>query len=489
MIFYRIFDIFFFFQMVKREVADGKIVNVSFRHEGDGIQDQTGDFKMMTEPDISSLYKPDFPTLTIQEAGVVREEILDETQYTLGRGVDCQLILADNNVSRHHAELKFNGTAWCITDLDSVNGTFVNTSPVSSVELKHMDTIQIGSAVLIFNDPHHPGEVEQWNNVEDPEASNFNFESMQRVIRRLEENIATVFKGNPEVIRDLIVCLMADGHLLLEDAPGVGKSLLAQTLAKSVQGKYKRIQFTPDMLPSDITGMNIYDDMKKDTRFLPGPIFGNVILADEINRTTPRTQSSLLECMSEAVITLDGKRHILPKPFFVIATQNPNDYQGTYPLPEPQLDRFLMRLSIGYPTPEAEKEILDSQMTGHVLSRISYVIRSNDVLRCQALVRQVAVSDAIKEYMIAIANATRHHEALVNGISPRATLALMRSCQSLAAYNDRNYVTPHDVRCMLKPVFSHRLNLKLKAKAQWRSVDDLLDKIAESVKLKNEDTI
>ena len=444
---------------------------------------------MMTEKENSPGFKTDLATLTIQEAGTAREKLLDETHYVLGRGSDCGILLADSNVSRHHAELRFNGSAWVITDLDSANGTFVNGSPVSTLELKHMDTIQLGSVVLVINDPHRPGEVELWNNEEDPESSSFNFESMQRVIRRLKENIAQVFKGKPEVIRDLIVCLMADGHLLLEDVPGVGKSLLAQTLAKSIQGRYKRIQFTPDMLPSDITGMNIYDDVQKDFRFLPGPIFGNVILADEINRTTPRTQSSLLECMSESAVTIDGRRHVLPKPFFVIATQNPGDYQGTYPLPEPQLDRFLMRLSIGYPSPEAEKEILDSQMTGNVLSRISYVIRSNDVLRCQALVRQVAVSDAIKEYIIAIADATRRHEALVNGISPRATLALMRSCQSLAAFDGRNYVTPRDVRSMLEPVFGHRLTLRLKARAQMQSVEKLLEKIAESVKLKNEDRL
>lgn len=444
---------------------------------------------MMTEKEISPGFKTDLTTLTIQEAGTAREKLLDETHYILGRGSDCGILLADNNVSRHHAKLEFNGASWVITDLDSANGTFVNGSPVSTLELKHMDTIQLGSAVLIINDPHRPGEVEVWNNEEDPEASSFNFESMQRIIRRLKENISKVFKGKPEIIRDLIVCLMADGHLLLEDVPGVGKSLLAQTLAKSVQGRYKRIQFTPDMLPSDITGMNIYDDVRKDFRFLPGPIFGNVILADEINRTTPRTQSSLLECMSESAVTIDGRRHVLPKPFFVIATQNPGDYQGTYPLPEPQLDRFLMRMSIGYPSPEAEKEILDSQMAGNVLSCISYVIRSNDVLRCQALVRQVTVSDAIKEYIISIAGATRSHEALVNGISPRATLALMRACQSLAAYNGRNYVTPQDVHSMLVPVFGHRLNLRLKARAQMQSVEKLLAKIAGSIKLKNEDRI
>ena len=431
----------------------------------------------------------DCATLTIQESGISREVVLTGNVYTIGRDNDCDIILFDSNVSRRHAELKCENAVWSISDSNSVNGTFVNTTPISNHILKHLDTIQIGTAVLAFNDPHALDEGEKWNNQENPESSEFNFESMLRVIRRLEENIGKVFKGNPGVIRDLIVCLMADGHLLLEDAPGVGKSLLAQTLAKSVQAVYRRIQFTPDMLPSDITGMNIYDDVKKDFRFLPGPIFGNVILADEINRTTPRTQSSLLECMSESAVTTDGRRHVLPKPFFVIATQNPGDYQGTYPLPEPQLDRFLMRLSIGYPSKEAEKEILDGQISGAPLSTISYVIRSNDVVRCQALVRGVTVSDAIKNYIIEIADATRKHEALVNGISPRATLALMRSSQSLAAYHGRNYVTPRDIRDMLKPVFSHRLKLKLKAKAKWQNTDQLLEKIADSIKLPNEDKL
>ena len=443
----------------------------------------------MTRQDFPDTGRMDHPTLTIQESGITKEALLDQELFIIGRDGDCGIIMDDNNISRHHAQLKFQDGEWIITDLNSANGTFVNTRPVSSQILKHMDIIQLGGAMLVFNDPHNhaAGEAEKWNNEDDAEASAFNFESMKRVIHRLEENIAKVFKGNPRAIRDLIVCLMADGHLLVEDAPGVGKSLLAQTLAKSVQAQYKRIQFTPDMLPSDITGMNIYDDARKVFRFLPGPIFGNVILADEINRTTPCTQSSLLECMSESVVTIDGKSHVLPKPFFVIATQNPGDYHGTYPLPEPQLDRFLMRISIGYPSMEDEKEILTSQMSGQVLSHISYVIRSNDVIRCQALVRTVKVSDSIKEYMIAIADATRKHEALLNGTSPRATLALMRSCQSLAAYNGRNFVTPEDVRSMLKVVFSHRLCLKLKAKAEWKSVDELLDSIAEKIKLKNED--
>jgi MoxR-like ATPase len=243
------------------------------------------------------------------------------------------------------------------------------------------------------------------------------------------------------------------------------------------------------MLPSDITGMNVYVDVKKEFRFLPGPIFGNVILADEINRTTPRTQSSLLECMSESAVTMDGKRHVLPKPFFVIATENPEDYQGTYPLPEPQLDRFLMCLRIGYPSPKEEIEILDTQITTHPLNSISYVIYSNDVVHRQALVRKVNVSAAIKEYIVQIANATREHPALVNGMSPRASLALMRASQSLALYNGRDYVIPKDVRDLFKLVIAHRLRLKLRYRAEFRDVEEVLDKIVSSIKLKNEDQL
>ena len=431
----------------------------------------------------------DGPYLVIQEGnGQNREFPLTLSVTILGREPDCEVVLSDRNVSRHHAILCREPEGVLIKDLSSANGTFVNAQPVTTQMLKHLDTIQIGGVMLVFNDPGMAasgGEAEsRWANLSE---ESLNFDNLRQVIRALENNISIVFKGHQEVIRNLIVCMLADGHLLLEDTPGVGKSLLAQTLAKSVQAKYRRIQFTPDMLPSDITGANVYDEKVGMFRFLPGPIFGNVILADEINRTTPRTQSSLLECMSESAVTIDGKAHVLPKPFFVIATQNPEDYQGTYPLPEPQLDRFLMCLNIGYPSPDAEMEILDSQAVAHPLNSISFVIKSNDVVYCQALVRKVKVSPKIKDYIVRIANATREHPALTNGCSPRASLALMRSCQSLAAYNGRDYVIPKDVREMLKLVLSHRLRLKLRCRAEWHDVPHVLDSIVKSLKMSNED--
>lgn len=432
--------------------------------------------------------RPESPYLVIQEGyGKNRKFSLDRDSVTLGRDPDCDIVIADQNVSRHHATLSLEQKGVLLKDMGSFNGTFVNSQPVTSQMLKHLDVIQVGGAILVFNSPGALSDEDNETRWGDISKEDLNVEKLRQVVRQLEANICQVFKGNPDVVRNLIVCLLADGHMLLEDAPGVGKSLLAQTLAKSIQAQYRRIQFTPDMLPSDITGTNIYDETSGSFRFLPGPIFGNVILADEINRTTPRTQSSLLECMSESAVTIDGKAHVLPKPFFVIATQNPEDYHGTYPLPEPQLDRFLMCLHIGYPSPKAEMEILDSQIYSHPLNSISYVIRSNDVVYCQALVRKIKVSAGIKEYIVQIANATREHPALINGCSPRASLAVMRSCQSLAAYNGRDYVTPRDVREMLKLVLSHRLRLKLRFRSEWHDVDHVLDSILDSIKIKDED--
>ncbi len=431
------------------------------------------------------------PTLTIQEGyGSTREFVMKKKSIIIGRDPECDIVIDKNEASRQHAKLTRKDDGFFIQDLKSVNGVFLNSMPISGEQqIKHQDIIQIGSAMLVFNDPNNLllDHDLQSTATKTVESMNFSFDFIKYVVQKLEENISIVFKGKPEVIRNAIVCLFADGHLLLEDMPGVGKSILAQTLAKSIQGVYRRIQFTPDMLPSDVTGMNIYDEGSKEFRFIPGPIFGNVILADEINRTTPRTQSSLLECMSESVITIDGKTHVLPKPFFVIATQNPEDYHGTYPLPEPQLDRFLMRLSIGYPEAAAEKEIMVSQATIHPLNTISYVVKATDIVHCNALTRKVIVSDKLKEYIIKISNATREHPALCGGCSPRASLGLMRVSQALAAYYARDYVLPRDVREMVKPVLAHRMKLKLRVQGEWTNVDNVLDAILEEIPMENED--
>lgn len=422
------------------------------------------------------------PTLTIQEGyGAGHEIVLDHDNIVIGRDPECDIQINDRNVSRHHLRISGTPGNMFAEDLGSANGTFVNSQPIRKKQIKHLDVIQIGSVMMVFNAPDCSGPDEENTN-------SYTFEFLHRTVANLERNIAIVFKGKPEVIQNVIVCMLADGHLLIEDVPGVGKSVLAQALAKSVQAQYRRIQFTPDMLPSDITGMNIYDEKEKTFKFLPGPIFGNVILADEINRTTPRTQSSLLECMSESVVTIDGRAHVLPKPFFVIATQNSEDYHGTYPLPEPQLDRFFMQISIGYPKPEDEMEILTSQTNSHPLSAISYVIKGTDVVHCQALVRSVRVSEQVKRYIVDIINETRRHPALNNGGSPRATLALMRCAQSLAAYRGRDFVTPKDIRDILPAVLAHRLHLKLRAQAEWKSVENVLNSIIESIRLENEET-
>jgi pSer/pThr/pTyr-binding forkhead associated (FHA) protein len=266
----------------------------------------------------------DLPTFTIQEGyGTTQEYVMNKNNIIIGRDPECDIVINKNETSRQHARVTRKDNKFYIEDLNSVNGLFLNSVPTSGKQqIKHQDIIQIGSSMLVFNDPNNTLLESDFQDTQTKtvESMNFSFDFIKYVVKKLEENIGIVFKGKPDVIRNAIVCLFADGHLLLEDMPGVGKSILAQTLAKSIQGVYRRIQFTPDMLPSDVTGMNIYDESSKQFRFLPGPIFGNVILADEINRTTPRTQSSLLECMSESVITIDGKAHVLPKPFFVIAT-------------------------------------------------------------------------------------------------------------------------------------------------------------------------
>jgi MoxR-like ATPase len=273
----------------------------------------------------------------------------------------------------------------------------------------------------------------------------------------LATNVGEVFLGKPEVIRLAIVALLADGHLLLEDVPGVGKTLLAKALARSLGCKFNRIQFTPDLLPGDLIGVTIYREKTGEFIFQPGPLFGEVLLADEINRATPRTQSALLEAMSERQVTVDGNTHRLGPPFLVVATQNPHEFEGTYPLPESQLDRFLIRVRIGYPDREAERSILTQHRAGEPVENVKPVLNPADILALQTHTRSIRVDPAITEYILDLVNQTRAHAEVQLGASTRATIAIYRAAQALAVTYGRDYVVPDDVKRLAEPVLAHRL--------------------------------
>ncbi|MEK6233588.1 MAG: MoxR family ATPase, partial [Planctomycetales bacterium] len=251
--------------------------------------------------------------------------------------------------------------------------------------------------------------------------------------------------------------LLANGHILLEDVPGVGKTLLAKALSQSVQGEFSRLQLTPDLLPSDIVGSSVYNNQTGEFVYKPGPLFANIVLADEINRTTPRTQSALLEAMSEGRISVDGHTHSLPRPFMVVATQNPFEFEGTYPLPENQLDRFLIRMEMGHPDRESEREILRGHRQGEPVDELKSVLDVEQVLALQETVREVKVDDAVSDYILDVVQATRESEDLRVGVSPRGSLALYRAAQAVALTEDRDYVVPDDVKSLCVPVLAHRV--------------------------------
>ncbi|HEV7224426.1 MAG TPA: MoxR family ATPase [Pirellulales bacterium] len=283
---------------------------------------------------------------------------------------------------------------------------------------------------------------------------------LQSLVGELEANIAKVVLGKSDVVRLCIVALLAGEHVLLEDVPGVGKTLVGKALAKSIAAKFCRLQFTPDLLPSDIVGSSVFNAKTSEFFFSPGPIFANIILADEINRTTPRTQSALLEAMSDAQVSIDGHTHHLPRPFMVIATQNPFEFEGTYPLPESQLDRFLLRISVGYPSREDELQVLAIHRSGEPLENLSPVIDCAQVLALQQAVRQVTVDESIYEYLLDIVEATRNSAELHVGVSTRGALCLYRAAQSLALIEGRDYVVPDDVKRLASPVLAHRVITK-----------------------------
>lgn len=305
-----------------------------------------------------------------------------------------------------------------------------------------------------------------------------------QAIRSIQDNISRVIKGKPLVIEMTVVALLARGHLLLEDVPGVGKTTLAHSLARSLDCSFKRIQFTSDLLPSDIVGVSIFNRQKQAFEFMPGPIFANIVLADEINRTTPKTQSSLLEAMSEAQISVDNQTYPLSQPFMVIATQNPSEYHGTFPLPESQLDRFLMRLRIGYPSPEEERKVLDRAPSLHPAEELDSVLTAQDVLDLQAEVDKVFVDESLTEYLLSIVQATRQSELLSLGVSTRGALALSRTAKALALVRGRTYCLPDDIKELAPTVLSHRIMVARSQGIRQRSFEQaerIIQDLVESI--------
>jgi len=295
------------------------------------------------------------------------------------------------------------------------------------------------------------------NSPQTSEMSSPDVDELMSLLNRLLENIGTVVLGKTEVIKLAVVALLAEGHILIEDVPGVGKTLLARALAASIDCSFRRVQFTPDLLPSDIIGSSVYNAASGEFVFKPGPIFANVILADEINRTTPRTQSALLEAMSDTQVSVEGKTYTLEPPFIVLATQNPYEFEGTYVLPESQLDRFMIRLRMGYPVRSEERRVLSSHRAGEPVETLRPVLMAEDVLQLQRAVRNVRVDDAIAEYLLDIVHATRKGEELHVGVSTRGALTLYRAAQSLAFVSGREYVIPDDVKSLAVPVLAHRV--------------------------------
>jgi MoxR-like ATPase len=306
---------------------------------------------------------------------------------------------------------------------------------------------------------------------------------VQEFVAPLIQNVERVIVGKRQAIEFMMVALLCEGHVLLEDVPGSGKTMLARSIAASLGISFKRIQCTPDLLPNDITGVSIFNQKSGEFEFRPGPIFVNILLADEINRATPRTQAALLEAMQEQQVTADGVTRDLPRPFLVLATQNPIEYEGTFPLPEAQLDRFLMRLSVGYPSRADERQILTNLWREHPITKIGKVVDGQDLSALQKRVWDVNVDVTLQDYIVALAEATRNHSDLVLGVSPRGSLALLKGAQAFAAIGGRDYVIPEDIKTLVPLTLAHRLILKPEAELRGRTAQLILEDVLEKTPL------
>ncbi|MCL0042885.1 MoxR family ATPase [Dehalococcoidia bacterium] len=306
-------------------------------------------------------------------------------------------------------------------------------------------------------------------------------EEAKQLADNIVDNVATVIIGKRHVIQHALISAVCGGHILIDDVPGVGKTVLAKSLSISFGCTFKRVQFTPDLLPSDVLGVSIYDQESREFTFRPGPVMSQVLLADEVNRGTPKTQSALLEAMEENQITVDGVTHFLPKPFIVLATQNPLEHEGTFPLPEAQRDRFFMRVHLGYPTKDDEKEIMEQQQEAHPIESLQSVITPDQLNALQETVRGIYVDDLVKQYIVDIADATRNREDVYVGVSPRGSLALFRGSQARALLDGRDYVSPDDVKGLVQPVLQHRIILSSMTRLQETTAESVLDHVLDSI--------
>ena len=306
-------------------------------------------------------------------------------------------------------------------------------------------------------------------------------EDPKLIAERILANVERVIIGKTEAVRLALIALLCQGHVLIEDVPGVGKTILARSLATSTGCTFRRIQFTPDLLPSDVTGVSIYNQKTGDFEFRPGPIMAQVVLADEINRATPKTQSALLESMGERQATVDGVTHLLPQPFIVLATQNPIEYEGTFPLPEAELDRFLLRINLGYPSQRDEVLIMEAQQLTHPIDSLEQVTNPDEILATQRAVKEIYADDLIKDYIAALVNATRQHESVYLGASPRGSLALYRACQAWALLDGRDFVAPDDVKELAYAALAHRLIISPSARVKEIAPADIIETCLQRV--------